>query len=139
MEMKDTIFSCFETKDIKAIKYKMSKAKERYMAYLRSLHLHLWVMSKDDLKGTRTEHGFKRAFMSLFGKDNDTFTSMMLLNVDQLQKQLDKDEFQEEGSMATFWVINRQLQMFIDSQFTLDYNNEMTDKYFAEYLRIEVI
>ncbi|GJU14310.1 hypothetical protein Tco_1142276 [Tanacetum coccineum] len=28
----------------------------------------------------------------------------MLLNVDQLQKQLDKDEFQEEGSMAAFWV-----------------------------------
>ncbi|GJT42888.1 hypothetical protein Tco_0951603 [Tanacetum coccineum] len=28
----------------------------------------------------------------------------MLLNVDQLQKQLDKDEFQEEGSMTAFWV-----------------------------------
>ncbi|GJW41614.1 hypothetical protein Tco_0067459 [Tanacetum coccineum] len=41
--------------------------------------------------------------------------------------------------MAAFWVINRQLQMFIDSQFTLDYNSQMTDKYFAEYTRIEVI
>ncbi|GJW26128.1 hypothetical protein Tco_0039939 [Tanacetum coccineum] len=28
----------------------------------------------------------------------------MLLNVDQLQKQLDKDEFQEDGSMEVFWV-----------------------------------
>ncbi|GJU51305.1 hypothetical protein Tco_1220860 [Tanacetum coccineum] len=28
----------------------------------------------------------------------------MLLNVDQLQKQLDKDEFQEDGSMIAFWV-----------------------------------
>ncbi|GJX62734.1 hypothetical protein Tco_0295634, partial [Tanacetum coccineum] len=60
------------------------------------------VLSKEDLKGTRIEHGFKRAFMSLFGQDNDTFTSMMLLNVDQLQQQLDKDEFQEDGSMAAF-------------------------------------
>ncbi|GKA58386.1 hypothetical protein Tco_0757574, partial [Tanacetum coccineum] len=51
------------------------------------------------------EHGFKRAFMSLFGQDVDTFTSTMLLNVDQLQKQLDKDEFQEDGSMAAFWVV----------------------------------
>ncbi|GKF66399.1 hypothetical protein Tco_0192916 [Tanacetum coccineum] len=59
-------------------------------------------LSKEDLKGTRIEHGFKRAFMSLFGQDVDTFTSIMLLNVDQLQKQLDKDEFQEDGSMATF-------------------------------------
>ncbi|GJV68698.1 hypothetical protein Tco_1484207 [Tanacetum coccineum] len=63
------------------------------------------LLSKDDLKGTRIEHGFKRAFMSLFGQDVDTFTRTMLLNVDQLQKQLDKDEFQEDGSMTAFWVV----------------------------------
>ncbi|GKE29889.1 hypothetical protein Tco_1445273 [Tanacetum coccineum] len=93
-----------ETKVMHAIKYKMSKAKERCMAYFRSLHSHIQVLSKEDLKGTRIEHGFKRAFMSLFGQDNETFTSKILLNVDQLQKQLDKDEFQEDGSMAAFWV-----------------------------------
>ncbi|GJY91909.1 hypothetical protein Tco_0507691 [Tanacetum coccineum] len=98
-----------ETKDVHAIKYKMSKAKERCMAYFRSLHSHLQVLSKEDLKGTRIEHGFKRAFMSLFGQDVDTFTSTMLLNVDQLQKQLDKDEFQEDGSMAAFWVYERRV------------------------------
>ncbi|GKA63469.1 hypothetical protein Tco_0763075 [Tanacetum coccineum] len=96
------------------------------------------VLSKEDLKGTRIEQGFKRAFMSLFGQDNDTFTSMMLLNVDQLQKQLNKDEFQEDGSMEAFWVINRQFQMFMDSQLTLDYDNQMADKYFAEYTGFEV-
>ncbi|GJZ82857.1 hypothetical protein Tco_0648030 [Tanacetum coccineum] len=92
------------TKDVHAIKYKMSKAKERCMAYFQYLHSHLQVLSKEDLKGTRIEHGFKRAFMSLFGQDADTFTSTMLLNVDQLQKQRDKDEFQEDGSMTAFWV-----------------------------------
>ncbi|GJV02782.1 hypothetical protein Tco_1336351 [Tanacetum coccineum] len=61
-------------------------------------------ISKEDLKGTRIEHGFKRAFMSLFGQDANTFTSTTLLNVDQLQKQLDKDEFQEDESMTAFWV-----------------------------------
>ncbi|GKF85526.1 hypothetical protein Tco_0253353, partial [Tanacetum coccineum] len=63
---------------------------------------------------------------------------MMLLNVDQLQKQLDKDDFQEYGSMAAFWVINNQFQKFIDSKFTLDYDSQMTDMYFVEYTRIEV-
>ncbi|GJZ65236.1 hypothetical protein Tco_0621932 [Tanacetum coccineum] len=48
-------------------------------------------------KGTRIKHGFKRAFMLLFGQDVDTFTSTMLLNIDQLQKKLDKDDFQEDG------------------------------------------
>nr|GEU93677.1 hypothetical protein [Tanacetum cinerariifolium] len=90
---------------------------------VNSLKVNLFVIQNTcsekedkDLKGTRIEHGFKRAFMSLFGQDVDTFTSTMLLNVDQLQKQLDKDEFQEDGSMAAFWVYDRrvnkrQLQM----------------------------
>ncbi|GJW69638.1 hypothetical protein Tco_0126555 [Tanacetum coccineum] len=127
-----------ETKDVHATKYKMSKAKERCMAYFQSLHSHLQVLSKDDLKGTRIEHGFKRAFMSLFGQDVDTFTRTMLLNVDQLQKQLDKDEFQEDGSMTAFWVVNNQFQKFIDSKFTLDYDSQMTDTYFVEYTGLEV-
>ncbi|GJT38369.1 hypothetical protein Tco_0938234 [Tanacetum coccineum] len=33
------------------------------------------VLSKEDLKGTHTEHGFKQAFMSFFGQDDDTFTN----------------------------------------------------------------
>ncbi|GJY01676.1 hypothetical protein Tco_0359828 [Tanacetum coccineum] len=62
----------------------------------------------------------------------------MLLNVDQLQKQLDKDEFQEDGSMTAFWVVNNQFQKFIDSKFTLDYDSQMTDTRFVQYTGIEV-
>ncbi|GJZ58318.1 hypothetical protein Tco_0613812 [Tanacetum coccineum] len=91
-----------ETKDVHAIKYKMSKAKEGCMTYFHSLHSHLQLLSKKDLKGTLIKHGFKRAFMSLFGQDNNTFISAMLLNVDKLPKQLDKDEFQEDGSIEAF-------------------------------------
>ncbi|GKF15055.1 hypothetical protein Tco_0056517 [Tanacetum coccineum] len=58
-----------ETKDVYAIKYKMSKAKERCIAYFRSLHSHLQVLSKEDLKGTRIEHGFKRA-LTLWSRYN---------------------------------------------------------------------
>ncbi|GJY55198.1 retrovirus-related pol polyprotein from transposon TNT 1-94 [Tanacetum coccineum] len=94
-----------ETKDVHAIKLQNClKAKEGCMTYFCSLHSHLQLLSKKDLKGTRIKHGFKRAFMSLFGQDNDTFISMMLLNVDKLQKQLDKDEFQEDGSIEAFWT-----------------------------------
>ncbi|GJS90713.1 gag-pol polyprotein [Tanacetum coccineum] len=95
-----------------------SEFKERMQKYTRfdaqSFKDAMIFLSKEDLKGTRIEHGFKRAFMSLFGQDTDTFTSTLFLNVDQLQKQLDKDKFQEDESMAAFWV------------------------YFAEYTGIEV-
>nr|GEW18321.1 hypothetical protein [Tanacetum cinerariifolium] len=60
------------------------------------------VLSKENLKGTRIKHGFKRAFMSLFHQDADTFTRTIFLN------------------------------------YTLDYDSQMTDKYFAECTRIKV-
>ncbi|GJX44309.1 hypothetical protein Tco_0260985 [Tanacetum coccineum] len=149
METKDTVSSCSVSKDqeLQRLQEKAQLSKEGCMKSLRAIQsqfkfltdtLQDFVLSKEDLKGTRIKHEFKRAFMSLFGQDGDTFTSTMLLNVDQLQKQLDKDEFQEDGSMAAFWVINRQFQQFIDSQFTLDYISQMINKYFAEYTRIEV-
>nr|GEX54892.1 copia protein [Tanacetum cinerariifolium] len=71
---------------------------------------------RQDLKGTRIEPGFKRAFVSLFSQYADTFTSTMLLNVDLLQKQLDKDEFQEDGSMPAFWGVNKRLMQMQESK-----------------------
>nr|GEW62325.1 reverse transcriptase domain-containing protein [Tanacetum cinerariifolium] len=93
------------------------------------------VLSYDESKSRRVS---KRAFMTLFGQDYETFISTMFLYVDQLQNQLDKDEFQEDKSMAAFWVLNNQFQKFIDWQYFLDYDSEMTEKLFTEYIEIKV-
>ncbi|GJR99500.1 hypothetical protein Tco_0316009 [Tanacetum coccineum] len=74
------------------------KAKKSCMVSFRKLHSHLKHLSHDNLKGTRIESGFKRAFATLFGQDVETFIGTMFLNMDQLEKQLDKEEFQEIGS-----------------------------------------
>ncbi|GJY72910.1 hypothetical protein Tco_0477341 [Tanacetum coccineum] len=76
------------------------KAQESCMVSFQLLHSHLKLLLKNDLKGTRTEYGFKRAFATLFGQDLETFTSTMFLNMDQLEKQLNNEEFQEIGSMT---------------------------------------
>ncbi|GKB84758.1 hypothetical protein Tco_0957030 [Tanacetum coccineum] len=63
----------------------------------------------------------------------------MFLNMDQLQKQLDNNEFQEFGSMASFKVLETQFQMFIKSKIYL--NDEcivMTRNYFLEYTRLDI-
>nr|GFA59991.1 hypothetical protein [Tanacetum cinerariifolium] len=52
------------------------------MVSFRQLHSHLKRLSQNDLNGTRTESGFKRAFATLFGQDIETFTSAMFLNTD---------------------------------------------------------
>ncbi|GJV55281.1 RNA-directed DNA polymerase [Tanacetum coccineum] len=65
------------------------KAQERCVISFRQLHSHLKLLSNNDLKGTQTEYGFKRAFATLFGQDVETFTCIMFLNMDQLEKQLD--------------------------------------------------
>nr|GEV31578.1 hypothetical protein [Tanacetum cinerariifolium] len=110
-------------------------AKERCMTSFQLIHSFLQVLSYDESKSKRVS---ECAFMKLFGQDNDTFTSTMFLYVDQLQNHLDKDEFQEDKSMAAFWVLNNQFQKFIDWQYFLDYDSEMTEKLFAEYTGLKV-
>ncbi|GJS82687.1 hypothetical protein Tco_0749228 [Tanacetum coccineum] len=90
------------------------------MVSFRQLHAHLNLLSNNNLNGTRTESRFKRAFATLFGQDVEIFIGTMFLNVDQLEKQLDKEEFQEIGSMASFKVLETQFQMFIKSQRYMD-------------------
>ncbi|GJV86997.1 hypothetical protein Tco_1530935 [Tanacetum coccineum] len=63
----------------------------------------------------------------------------MFLNVDQLEKQLDKEEFQEIGSIASFKVLETQFQMFIKSRIYLDdeYVDMIRNK-FLQYTRLEI-
>ncbi|GJW73190.1 hypothetical protein Tco_0132560 [Tanacetum coccineum] len=124
-----------QERELHQLQLMQENAKESCMTSFRLLHLFLQVLSYNELK---INGCFERAFATLFEQDVQTFTCSMLLHLDQLEKQLDKDEFQEDRSMAAFWVINKQFQMFIDSQFTWDYDSQMTEKYFAEYTRIEV-
>nr|GEY98958.1 hypothetical protein [Tanacetum cinerariifolium] len=114
--------------------------KKRCMVSLRQLHSHLKCLSQNDLQGSRTENGFKRAFVTIFGQDLETFTCTMFLNVEQLEKQLDKEDFQELRSMAAFNVLEIQFQLFIASRLYLD--NEyiaMTRIYFIQYTQQAIL
>ncbi|GJY70656.1 hypothetical protein Tco_0474359 [Tanacetum coccineum] len=138
MEKKDTLSSCSESEE-QQMQLIQDKSKESFMVSIQRLHSHLKRLSNNDLKGSQTENGFRRAFATLFGQDFETFTGTMFLNMDQLQKQLDNNEFQEIGSMASFKVLETQFQMFINSQIYL--NDEyivMTRNYFLEYTRLEI-
>nr|GEW93865.1 hypothetical protein [Tanacetum cinerariifolium] len=78
------------------------------------------ALSKNDSKGTCIKGRFERAFVALFDQDIQTFTGSMLLNLDQLEKQLDKEEFQETGSIDAFRALMTQFQTFINFQYYFD-------------------
>lgn len=59
--------------------------------------------------------GYRRAFVTLFGHDIESFTVTMTLYLDQLQQQMDKVDFSENCCTAAYGVILNQLQAFIDS------------------------
>ncbi|GJV89085.1 hypothetical protein Tco_1533023 [Tanacetum coccineum] len=131
----ESLNSNSQERELHQLQQMQYNAKESCMTSVQLLHSLLQVLSYDESKSRRVS---ERAFMTLFGQDNETFTSTMFLNSDQLQKQLDKDEFQEDKSMAAFWVLNNQFQKFIDWQYFLDYDSEMTEEYFAKYTGITV-
>ncbi|GKD51518.1 hypothetical protein Tco_1280494 [Tanacetum coccineum] len=63
----------------------------------------------------------------------------MFLNMDQLEKQLDNEEFQEIESMAAFKVLETRFQMFIKSRIYLDDEYVvMTPNYFLQYTQLEI-
>ncbi|GKA97712.1 hypothetical protein Tco_0825606 [Tanacetum coccineum] len=115
MEKKDTLSSCSESEE-QQMQLIQDKSKESCMVSFQRLHLHLKHLSHNDLKGSRTENGFRRVFATLSGQDFEIFTSTMFLNMDQLQKQLDNNEFQEIGSMASFKVSSQQFQISINER-----------------------
>ncbi|GJV34641.1 hypothetical protein Tco_1395041 [Tanacetum coccineum] len=131
----ESLNSNSQERELYQLQQMQHKAKESCMKSFRLLQSHLQVLSYNDLK---INGCFERAFVTLFEQDVQTFTGIMLLNLDQLEKQLDKDEFQGDRSMVAFCMINKQFQMFIDSQLTWDYDSQMTEKYFDEYTGIEV-
>ncbi|GJS69250.1 hypothetical protein Tco_0702091 [Tanacetum coccineum] len=138
MEKKDTLSSCSDSEK-QQMQLLQDKSKESCMVSFQQLHSHLKCLSNNDLKGSRTEEGFKRAFATLFGQDLETFTGTMFLYMDQLQKQLDNEEFQEIGSMSAFKVLQTQFQMFIKSRFYLDDEYvDMTRNKFLQYTRLDI-
>ncbi|GJS87739.1 retrovirus-related pol polyprotein from transposon TNT 1-94 [Tanacetum coccineum] len=137
METKDNISSCLDSEE-QRVQQMQEKAKESCIKSFLLLHSHLKLLSNNDLKGTQTERGFKRAFLTLFRQDVQTFISTMFLNMDQLENQLDKEEFQEIGSMVAFRVLKTLFHKFINSMFYLDDDDGlMTRKYFLAYTRTE--
>nr|GEW79134.1 hypothetical protein [Tanacetum cinerariifolium] len=115
------------------------KAQERCIVSYQLLHSHLKIHSNNDLKENRTKYGFKWAFATLFGQDLETFTCTLFLNMDQLEKQLDDEEFQEIRAMASFRVLEIQFQTFIKSRIYLDDEYvTMTRNYFLQYTQLEI-
>ncbi|GJY12463.1 hypothetical protein Tco_0381772 [Tanacetum coccineum] len=138
MEKKDTLSSCSDS-EIQQMQLIQDKSKESCMVSFQQLHSHLKCLSNNDLKETQIEYGFKRAFATLFGQDLETFTGTMFLYMDQLQKQLDNEEFQEIGFMSAFKVLETQFQMFIKSRFYLDDEYvDMTRNKFLQYTRLDI-
>ncbi|GJU86527.1 hypothetical protein Tco_1294073 [Tanacetum coccineum] len=96
----ESLNSNFQEREMHQLQQMQDKAKESYMISFRLLHSHLQVLS---IKG-----GFEWACVALFDQDTPTFRELLLLNLDHLEKQLDKEEFQETESIDAFRVLMKQ-------------------------------
>ncbi|GJV56283.1 hypothetical protein Tco_1457288 [Tanacetum coccineum] len=66
------------------------------------------------------------------------YTDRVINNLDLLEKQLDKEEFQETGSVDDFRVLKKQFQWFINFRYYFDDDDGlMIRKFFLAYTRTE--
>ncbi|GJV44477.1 hypothetical protein Tco_1429013 [Tanacetum coccineum] len=89
-------------RELHPLQQMQDKAKKSCMVSFRLLHSHLTALSNNELKGTSIEGGFERAFATIIEQDVQTFTRTMFANLDQLEKHLSKEEFQELESSSAF-------------------------------------
>ncbi|GJS43512.1 hypothetical protein Tco_0568555, partial [Tanacetum coccineum] len=72
-------------------------------------------------------------------ENTPTFRELLLLNLDHLEKQLDKEECQETESIDAFRVLMKQFQTFINFRYCFDdFDGTMIRKSFPEYTRTEI-
>ncbi|GJZ90596.1 retrovirus-related pol polyprotein from transposon TNT 1-94 [Tanacetum coccineum] len=119
----ESLNSNFQEREMHQLQQMQDKEKESCMISFRLLHSHLKALSNIDLKRTQIEGCFERAFVPLFDQDVQTFIDSMLLNLDLLEKQLDKEEFQETGSVDAF----RSKEGKVDSEKILDIDLVVTE------------
>nr|GEX06242.1 hypothetical protein [Tanacetum cinerariifolium] len=125
----ESLNSNFQERGLHQLQQMQDNAKESFMVSFQLLHSHLKALSNNDLKGTCIKGGFKQAFVALFDQDLQTFTGSMLLNLNQLEKQLDKKEFQETGSIDAFKALMTLFQTSRNDTHTDDADiNSMNDK-----------
>nr|GEU43059.1 hypothetical protein [Tanacetum cinerariifolium] len=131
--------SNFQERELHQLQQMQDNAKESCMVSFQLLHSHLKALSNNDLKGTCIMGGFEWAFVALFDQDIQAFTGSMLLNFDQLEKQLDKEEFQKTGSIDAFRELMTQFQTFINFRYYFDdFDGTMICKYFQAHTRIKI-
>ncbi|GKA93367.1 hypothetical protein Tco_0815353 [Tanacetum coccineum] len=90
----ESLNSNSQERELHQLQQMQDKAKESCMTSFRLLHSHLKVLL--------IKEGFERACVALFDQDTPTFRELLLLNLDHLEKQLDKEEFQETESIDAF-------------------------------------
>ncbi|GKE70205.1 hypothetical protein Tco_1528277, partial [Tanacetum coccineum] len=98
----ESLNSNSQERELHPLQQIQDKAKESCMVSFRLLHSHLTDLSNNDLKGTSIEGGFEQEFATLFEQDVQNFTRTMFVNLDQLEKHLSKEEFQELESSSAF-------------------------------------
>ncbi|GJS53055.1 hypothetical protein Tco_0626417 [Tanacetum coccineum] len=132
----ESLNSNSQERELHQLRQMQHKAKESCMKSFRLLHSFLQVLSYNELK---INGCFERAFQTFFEQDVQTLTGSMLLHLDQLEKQLGKEEFQETGSMDAFKELKTRFQLLISFQYNFDYFDDlMIHKYFLAYTRTEV-
>nr|GEX33546.1 hypothetical protein [Tanacetum cinerariifolium] len=133
MEMEDTLSSCSNS-EAQQMQETQDRAKKSCMVSFRQLHSHLKRLSQNDLQGSRTEFGFKRAFATIFGQDIETFIGTMFLNMSIMSRVYLNDEY---VAMTRNYFIQYTQQTILEFRDTLIQHLESVKKSTDERVQLK--
>ncbi|GJZ95874.1 hypothetical protein Tco_0668208 [Tanacetum coccineum] len=140
METKDTLSSCSNSEE-QQMQQIQDNAKKSCMVSFRQLHSHLTTTQHLSSSNSLMYYTFRDAFHRLFEADERTFRSVLSRNIQNLERQLNKETLHEKDSNSDLRVIKVQFDKFIHSKVLEPSNYNSYDletrRDFKEYTHME--
>ncbi|GJT57151.1 hypothetical protein Tco_0992205 [Tanacetum coccineum] len=86
----ESLNSNSQERELHQLQQRQDKAKESCMISSRLLHSHLKALSNNDLKGTRIEGCFERAFVALFDQNVRQFRDILIQHIESVKKSIEE-------------------------------------------------
>nr|GEU55060.1 hypothetical protein [Tanacetum cinerariifolium] len=129
MELQDIISSSLkqDIKELQKLQQRKEEIKEKCNEHIQLFKIYV---KKQDPKGWYEVGRNERVFRAFFGEEFDSFSEMFVYNMDQLEKQLEKDNYHECVSKTCLAVLKKQFETFLYHQPPKD-----SFEYFTNYGR----
>ncbi|GKD71289.1 hypothetical protein Tco_1325379 [Tanacetum coccineum] len=120
----ESLFSNSKEREFQHLQERLTKTRKDCSLYFELIKKHLKYLQTIRWDGWGAEEGFNRAIQRYFSDNCDTFRKKLSYNINNLQRQIEKEYLHESESRKCFTVLKTQFETFFTSKQVDSLNRE---------------